>query len=122
MRGIGIDAVDIERFRQSLERTPNMKSRLFTDKELASLADRADMVPSLAARFAAREATMKALGVGIGAIGFHDVWVEAAGDRHPPRLHVDGRARELADAMGIVGWHLSMTHTNTVAMAVVAAH
>ena len=122
MLGIGIDAVDIERFRASLERTPTMRTRLFTDGELSDLADRADMVPSLAARFAVREATMKALGVGIGAFGFHDVWVESADDRRPPTLHVTGRAKELADAAGITGWHVSITHTTTVAMAVVAAH
>ena len=79
MIGIGIDLVDIERFRRSLERTPSMTQRLFTATELAYVAPKVDPVPSLAARFAAREAVMKALGVGLGAFGFHDVWVERVG-------------------------------------------
>ena len=60
MIGVGIDLVDIERFRRSLERTPTMRARLFTEIELAYVAAKSDPVPSLAARFAAREAVMKA--------------------------------------------------------------
>ena len=78
MIGIGVDLVDIERFRRSLERTPSMRTRLFTEIEFAYVRAEVDPVPSLAARFAAREAVMKALGVGLGAFGFHDVWVERA--------------------------------------------
>jgi holo-[acyl-carrier protein] synthase len=55
-----------------------MRERLFTASELEYVAPKADPVPSLAARFAAREAVMKALGLGLGAFGFHDVWVERA--------------------------------------------
>ena len=53
VKGIGIDAVDIERFRTSLARTPTMRERLFTAEELAYVAPKVDPVPSLAARFAA---------------------------------------------------------------------
>ena len=120
MKGIGIDAVDIERFRGLLERRPAMRERLFTSDELSSLAARVDQVPSLAARFAAREATMKALGVGLGAFGFHDVAVaNEPGGR--PRLVVSGKAAELAADRGVTAWDISLTHTDTVAMAVVAA-
>lgn len=120
MIGIGIDLVDIERFRRSLERTPTMRTRLFTDVELAYVAPMADPVPSLAARFAAREAVMKSLGLGLGAFGFHEVWVERA-DSGAPSLAVIGRARELADAAGVTRWHLSLTHSDTVAGAYVVA-
>ena len=68
--GIGIDLVDIDRFRRSLARTPTMRTRLFTEVELAYVAPQADPVPSLAARFAAREAVMKSLGVGLGSVRF----------------------------------------------------
>ena len=54
MRGIGIDAVDIERFRAALERTPQLRNRLFTADELQSLSAKSDQVSSLAARFAVR--------------------------------------------------------------------
>ncbi|MEY2766983.1 MAG: holo-[acyl-carrier-protein] synthase [Actinomycetota bacterium] len=120
MRGVGIDAVDIERFRVSLERTPTMRTRLFTPEELASLGDTKDPVPSLAARFAVREATMKAMGVGLGAFDFHDVSVVRT-ESGAPRLQVRGRALDLAGSLGINDWHVSITHTATVAMAVVAA-
>jgi holo-[acyl-carrier protein] synthase len=118
--GIGVDAVDIERFRKSLERTPTMRERLFTQVELDYVAPKADPIPSLAARFAAREAVMKALGVGLGAFGFHDVWVERR-DSGEPTLVVTAAAQKLADAAGVTSWHLSITHTDSLAIAYVVA-
>ena len=118
--GIGIDAVDIARFRKSLERTPSMHRRLFTESELAYVAPKADPVPSLAARFASREAVMKAMGLGLGAFGFHDVWVDHR-ESGEPLLNVTGRAAELATERGIATWHLSITHTDQVAIAYVDA-
>ena len=118
--GIGIDLVDIERFRRSLERTPSMRTRLFTDIELAYVAPKADPVPSLAARFAAREAVMKALGVGLGSFSFHDVWVERA-ESGRPSLAFAGRAAELAAEAGVATWHLSLTHSDLMAAAYVIA-
>lgn len=120
MIGIGVDVVEIERFRTSLTRTPTMRERLFTDVELAYVAPMADPVPSLAVRFAAREAVMKSLGLGLGAFGFHDVWVERASSG-APSLAVVGRARELADAAGVTRWHVSLTHSDLVAVAYVVA-
>ena len=60
-----------------------MRDRLFTEHELAYVAPKADPVPSLAARFAAREAVMKAMGLGLGAFGFHDVWVDRRDSGEP---------------------------------------
>jgi holo-[acyl-carrier protein] synthase len=120
VKGIGIDLVDIERFRRSLERTPSMRTRLFTAVELDYVAPKADQVPSLAARFAAREAVMKALGVGLGAFGFHDVWVERA-ESGAPSLVVTAAAADLATAAGVTTWHLSLTHSDHVAAAYVIA-
>jgi holo-[acyl-carrier protein] synthase len=97
-----------------------MRTRLFTEIELAYVAGHADPVPSLAARFAAREAVMKALGVGLGAFGFHDVWVERAPSGQPS-LAFAGRALELSDAAGVSGWHLSLTHSDLMAAAYVVA-
>jgi holo-[acyl-carrier protein] synthase len=118
--GIGVDVVDIDRFRRSLERTPSMRERLFTQIELAYVAPQADPVPSLAVRFAAREAVMKSLGLGLGAFGFHDVWVERAATG-APSLQVTARAAELAEAAGVTRWHLSLTHSDLVAVAYVVA-
>ncbi len=121
MRGIGIDAVDIAKFRRALERTPSLRQRVFTADELTSIGDRDDTVPGLAARFAAREATMKVLGVGIGAFDLHDVSI-ARLDGGQPQLVVTGRAATLAHEQDISTWHVSLTHTDSVAMAVVSAH
>lgn len=120
IKGIGVDAVDIQRFRTSLSRTPTMRGRLFTAEELDYVAPKADPVPSLAARFAAREAVMKAMGLGLGAFGFHEVWVCRA-DSGVPSLSITGRALELAVDRGITRWHLSLTHSDTIAIAYVVA-
>lgn len=120
MIGIGVDVVDIERFRRSLERTPSMRTRLFTAVELAYVAPKADPVPSLAARFAAREAVMKALGLGLGAFGFHDVWVERT-EAGVPSLALAGPAAQIAEQAGVRRWHLSLTHSDLVAVAYVIA-
>lgn len=118
--GIGVDAVDVGRFRTVLARTPSMRTRLFTDDELVYVSSRVDQVPSLAARFAAREAVMKALGLGLGAFGFHDVSVHADTTR-APRLLVGGRAAELATEHAVDRWHLSLSHDGPMAIAVVVA-
>jgi holo-[acyl-carrier protein] synthase len=112
--GIGIDVVDIRRLGEILDRRPGLAERLFTE------AERTVPLPSLAARFAAKEAAMKALGVGLGAFGFHDVSiVREEGGR--PRLLVTGAAAELAGRMGVRSWKVSLTHTDAVAEAVVVA-
>ena len=120
MIGVGVDVVEIDRFRLALSRTPSMRTRLFVPTELDYVAPKADPVPSLAARFAAREAVMKALGVGLGAFGFHDVWVTRA-DSGEPSLAITGPALVLAEAAGVARWHLSITHTDLVAIAYVVA-
>ncbi len=120
MKGIGVDAVDVPRFRTALERTPSMRARLFTADEIALADERGGDAATLAARFAVREATMKALGVGLGAFDFHDVSVrrDVSG---APLMVVSGRAAELAAERGVNAWHLSLSHTDSVAIAVVAA-
>jgi holo-[acyl-carrier protein] synthase len=118
--GLGIDAIDIGRFRAVLARRPALATRLFTDDERAYARRRADPAPSLAARFAAKEAAMKALGVGLGAFGWKDVEVltSVAGR---PSLSVRGAAAALADDQGVEKWQVSLTHTESFAQAVVAA-
>src|SRR3954447_5470786 len=100
-----------------LGRRPGLRSRLFTAVEIADSAGQANR---LAARFAAKEAAMKALGVGLGAFGFHDVEVvkEASG---APWLRVSGAAAELAGRRGVRSWKVSLTHTAALAEAVVVA-
>ena len=78
-------------------------------------------MPSLAARFASREAVMKAIGLGLGAFGFHEVWVERARRAASRTSTSPAGPRELADERGIATWHLSITHTDLVAIAYVVA-
>ena len=95
MLGIGIDAVDIDRFRRALDRTPNFRTRVFTTNELDGLSGKNDDAPSLAARFAAREATMKVLGVGLGAFDMHDVSIERQASGQPTLLHLRAQRTNL---------------------------
>ncbi len=118
--GIGVDAVDVDRLRATLVRRPGMVGRLFTGGEHAYALRAHDPTPRLATRFAAKEATMKALGVGLGSVGFHEVEVVRLG-LDAPVLVVHGAAAELAASAGVVRWHLSLTHTDSVAMAFVVA-
>jgi holo-[acyl-carrier protein] synthase len=118
--GIGVDAVDVARFRQVIERRPGLVDRLFTETERAYAQGCADPGPRLAVRFAAKEAVLKALGVGIGAARFCDVEV-LRGEGGQPRLSLSGRAAALSVGRGVGRWHLSMTHTDTVAVASVVA-
>jgi holo-[acyl-carrier protein] synthase len=120
MIGIGIDAVEVERFRAVLDRRPALAARVFTAGERAHVGRSVDPVPRLAARFAAKEAVMKALGVGLGAFGFHDVEVVSA-PSGAPSLVLTGRAAALAGELGVVGWRLSLTHTSRSAHAVAVA-
>ena len=118
--GVGIDAVEIDRFRRVLARTPGVARRLFTDAERAYGERARDSAPRLAARFAAKEATMKALGVGLGAFKFHDVEVVKA-PSGKPSIRLSGAAAALASANSVVELHLSITHSEVTAEAVVIA-
>ena len=120
MIGLGIDAVEIDRFRRVLERRPGLAGRLFTDAERAYGNRFSDPAPRLAARFAAKEAVMKALGVGLGAFAFRDVEVVKA-PSGAPSVSLTGRAADLAARRGVTSWHLSLTHTGLVAEAVAVA-
>jgi len=120
VRGVGIDAVDVDRFRRVIARRPRVADRVFTDSELADVARNPDPTPRLAARFAAKEAVMKALGVGIGAFAMRDVEVKRA-ESGAPGLVLVGRAASIAHGRGIGDWHVSLTHTDLVAIASVVA-
>ena len=115
--GVGVDAVDVDRFRRVLDRRPAIADRLFTDGERA---DGGGDAQRLAARFAAKEATMKALGCGIGSFGWQDVEVVRARSG-APSLRLAAAAADLARRQRVARWHLSLTHTDRVAIAMVVA-
>jgi holo-[acyl-carrier protein] synthase len=118
--GIGVDAVDVATMRQTIARTPSFVTRCFTDAERDYAGRAADPAERYAVRFAAKEAVMKAMGVGLGAFGFHDVEV-ARSDDGVPSLIVSGAAAALAAERGITRWLVSLTHTELVAVAYVVA-
>lgn len=109
--GIGVDVVDLERFARSIERTPRLRERLFTE------AERALPVHSLAARFAAKEALIKALG-GSEGVRWHDMEIVADNERNPGFVLHNVVARDVRDR-GIAHIHVSMTHDAGVATAFV---
>lgn len=111
--GIGVDTVDIARFERQLERTPALRPRLFTE------AERELPLASLAARFAAREALIKALGDSHG-LGWHDMAVVNNQDRAPSFLQTDALVRVMK-LRGADRLHLSMTHDGGMATAFVVA-
>lgn len=114
--GVGIDLLEIDRLELALKRRPALASRLFTDAELAYSSARSRPAEHLAARFCAKEAVAKALGV--GGWSFRDVEVVATGAAPRVRLHgtVAQRARELG-----VSCSVSLTHTRSTAGAVAVA-
>ncbi len=123
--GVGVDAVDVARFRRVLHRRPSFVQRCFTEAERSDATGSSDEVQSLAARFAAKEAVMKALGTGIGGFALTDVEVRRTigkgATRNAPYLNLHGRAAALAGAQGAGTFHLSLTHTDGVAIAFVVA-
>lgn len=118
--GIGVDVVDVERFQRALERTPALKSRLFGAREIQDIGSGKAEVLSLAARFAAKEAAVKALGGNIPGFSWHDIQVSRE-PGHAPTLSVTGGAHTRAGERGITSWHLSMSHDGPVAIAFVVA-
>jgi len=120
IRGVGIDLVEIDRFRKTLERRPSLIERIFTESERQYALQRNDPTERFAARFAAKEAALKSMGVGIGAADWHDLEVLRDEDGKPS-LNVTGRAATLAADLGITRFELSITHTDSLAQAEVIA-
>lgn len=118
--GIGTDLVDIDRFREVLARTPTIVDRIFTPAEQASVGERRDPVPGLAARFAAKEAVLKSLGIGIFSLPLRTIEVVTASSGEPS-IVLHEQAVALAAEKGAGAFHLSLTHTDHVAHAMVLA-
>ncbi|MGH3457958.1 holo-ACP synthase [Aeromicrobium sp.] len=111
--GVGVDVVDLSRFGATLERTPELRSRLFTDAEAALSME------SMAGRFAAKEAFVKALKAPAG-MSWQDIEVvtDKAG---APSFALRGAAAARAKEIGITATHLSISHDTSVATAFVVA-
>ncbi len=114
----GVDIIEIDRLKQSLARRgERFLQRVYTPAEIERYRDRPQ---SLAARWAAKEAVAKALGTGIGEVGWKEIEV-LEDDRRAPRLLLSGNAAALARALGLSEWAISLSHTNDLAIAFVVA-
>jgi holo-[acyl-carrier protein] synthase len=111
--GVGIDLLDVERFERALSRRPRLAERLFTPAERDYAATRARPAMHLAARFCAKEAVAKALG--LTGWSFRDVEVVATDAA--PRVRLSGSAARRAEELGVSA-SVSLTHTDTLAGAV----
>jgi holo-[acyl-carrier protein] synthase len=114
----GVDLIEIERFSSACQRfDQRFLHRIFT---LTELAENHKNMPSLAARFAAKEAVAKAFGTGIGTISWQDIEIRR-GASGEPILQLFGKAQKLAEVQKITGWSLSLSHTHSHAIAMVVA-
>ena len=119
--GVGTDLVSVPRLRQAVNRRDRLLDRLFTEAEVVECRRRADPAPHLAARFAAKEACLKALQTGMGGgIRWREVEV-AGGGGEVPRLVLRGAAAARAAALGVRQTHLSLAHEGEYALAFVVA-
>ena len=114
----GVDLIEIERVTQAIERHgERFLTRVFTPQELTELrGNRA----SLAGRFAAKEAVAKVLGTGIGLVAWQEIEI-LRGPAREPLLFLHGAAAELAAQKHLTEWTVSLSHTETLAVAAVFA-
>ena len=114
----GVDSIELERVEATIQRYgQRFLERVFTPRELADVGEN---VASLAVRFAAKEATAKALGTGIGDVGWQEIEI-LRGPARQPNLYLHGRASDLADNLEMETWSLSLTHNRSHAIALVVA-
>ncbi len=117
--GLGVDLADTARVRKLLHRSPeSFKRRCFTDHEWAYAQRFTDPSERLAARFAGKEAVMKAMFTGWRRIPWRDIEIMGGG---PPRVRVYGAAADRADRLGITEFKVTITHTVDSALVFVVA-
>lgn len=120
---VGVDHAEVERIRRAVDHPrwgQRFRCRVFTAVEIAYCEGRKRYAESFAARFAAKEAVMKALGTGMRGVSWQEVEVTRERNR-APQIRVSGRAEQRAVALGIDRWHLALTHTAELATAFVVA-
>lgn len=114
----GIDAIELDRVRRTYNRHPErFLQRVYTQLEIAYCRGR---IPELAARFAAKEAMMKTLGTGARGVGWREIEI-LADRRGKPLVYLHGRAAARAEEIGLGQAEISMTHSDTMAMAFIVA-
>lgn len=120
--GIGVDIVEVARIAKALERQPDrFLRRMFTPAEIAyCCASEQHRNGRLAARFAAKEAALKSLGLGLRGVKWTDVAI-ARDKAGRPTLQISGRLAEIAREQGVTAFHVSLSHSKDYALAQVVA-
>ena len=115
----GIDVTEVERIREAMSRGHGFEEKVFTQGERDYCNGMAHPAIHFAARFAAKEATLKALGLGLGAIGIARSLqdIETVREEGPPRIVLRGKPKAVADKYGVIQTILSITHTDEHAIA-----
>ena len=117
--GIGTDIIEIGRVEEKLARTEGLKKRVFTPREIAYCESKARSAQHFAARFAAKEAFLKAIGTGWSR-GYRFVDIEILNNEQgKPELVLTGKVKDFCEENGITGFHVSLSHIRVVAKAVV---
>ncbi|MDI6846134.1 MAG: holo-ACP synthase [Candidatus Saccharicenans sp.] len=117
--GVGVDIIEVARVEDKLTRTPGLKEKIYTPVEIAYCESKKFPFQHYAARFAAKEAFMKALGTGWArGVKFSEIEVRNL-ETGQPVIEVYGRARELCEEEGITGFYVSLSHLKTTAVATV---
>lgn len=114
--GIGTDIIEIKRIKNAAEKGKGFLERVFTVGELAYAMQKKDPYPSLAARFAAKEAVMKALGTGFSEISWQDIEV-VSNEKGKPVIGLQGGAAEIAGNSGIKQILITLSHSREFATA-----
>ena len=115
----GVDLIEIARIEEVISRHgKHYLERIYTPAELEQCAKRTE---SLAGRFAAKEAAVKALGCGIGDVSWKEIEIRVNNPRKRPVLILHGAAAQLAQEMGLTQWDVSLTHTREYASAMAVA-
>jgi holo-[acyl-carrier protein] synthase len=117
--GLGVDICEIARMERAISRHATLRDRVFTPEEIAYCDSKARPAESYAGRFAAREATIKALGGYRGRL-----WQDISVTRNPsgaPAMRLDGNAKRRADALGVTDVLITFTHEKTSAVAFAVA-
>lgn len=116
--GLGIDAIEIERIASAIERRPRFVERVFTLSERQYCEAKQGRAKHFAARFAAKEAVMKALDIGLGQVAWREICVIGPGK---PGVLLTGSAAQRAQDLGVARVEISLTHSRNLALAVAAA-
>lgn len=115
----GIDFIEVERIDRAILRYGDrFFNRFFTSQEII---DSGGHTPALAARFAAKEAVAKALGTGIGEVGWRDIEI-VNGPLREPILKLHGKAKEVSQQLAVASWSVSLSHTHEHALAVAVGY